>query len=113
MRSAAGRVRETDLPGGPPLGLGLSRSLQDAEEITMALAEGDELLLTTDGVLEARSASGEFFPLAERYAPAPRERPPADVLAALRRDLTDRAPELHDDSALVLLRYAPRRIRPA
>ncbi|MEO3768160.1 PP2C family protein-serine/threonine phosphatase [Streptomyces sp. B8F3] len=113
LRSAAGRVRETDLHGGPPLGLGLSRSLQDAEETVIALAEGDELLLATDGVLEARSAAGEFFPLAERYARAPRERPPAEVLAALRRDLADWAPELHDDSALVLLRYAPRRIRPA
>ncbi|AKH81771.1 transposase [Streptomyces sp. CNQ-509] len=113
LRSAAGRVREADLHGGPPLGLGLARSLQDVEETTMALAEGAELLLATDGVLEARSAAGEFFPLAERYARAPRERPPADVLAALRHDLADWAPDLHDDSALVLLRYAPRRIRPA
>lgn len=113
VRSAAGRVREACQHGGTPLGLGLSRSLADAEETTMALAEGDELLLTTDGVLEARSAAGEFFPLAERYARAPRGCPPADVLAALRHDLADWSPELHDDSALVLLRYAPRRIRPA
>lgn len=114
LRSAAGRVRQTDLRGGPPLGLGLPRSpLADVEETTMALAEGDELLLTTDGVLEARSAAGEFFPLAQRYACAPRGCPPADVLTALRRDLAAWAPEPQDDSALVLLRYAPRRIRPA
>ncbi|WBB60053.1 PP2C family protein-serine/threonine phosphatase [Streptomyces sp. WMMC500] len=113
VRSAAGRVREADLHGDPPLGLGLAKSTEGAQESAMALADGDELLLTTDGVLEARSAAGEFFPLAQRYARAPRGEPPADVLAALRRDLEDWAPGLHDDSALVLLRYAPRRIRPA
>ncbi|WP_407564202.1 PP2C family protein-serine/threonine phosphatase [Streptomyces sp. 184] len=113
LRSAAGRVREADLRGGPPLGLGLPKPAEAAEEVTMALAEGDELLLTTDGVLEARSTAGEFFPLAQHYARAPRGRPPAEVLAALRRDLAEWAPEPHDDSALVLLRYAPRRIRPA
>lgn len=113
LRSAAGRVRETGLQSGPPLGLGLSKLTVGAAESTVALAEGDELLLATDGVLEARSAAGEFFPLTGCYSRAPRGCPPAEVLAALRRDLADWAPEPRDDSALVLLRYAPRRIRPA
>ncbi|WP_344290599.1 PP2C family protein-serine/threonine phosphatase [Streptomyces synnematoformans] len=113
LRTAAGRVRETDVYSGPPLGLGLAKRLADVKESTVVLAEGDELLLATDGVLEARNAAGEFFPLPQHYARGPRHGPPAEVLAALRRDLADWTPELHDDSALVLLRYAPRRIRPA
>lgn len=113
LRTVGGRVHETGLPSSVPLGLGLPRSGYAEPERTMALAEGDELLLVTDGVLEARNAAGDFFPLAQRFASAPRNCPPAEVLAALRRDLADWTPEAQDDSALVLLRYAPRRIRPA
>lgn len=113
LRTRAGRVREAEVPSGTPLGTGLPETEEAVEERVVVLAEGDELLLSTDGVLEARGPAGEFFPLAQRYALAPRNCPPADVLAALRRDLEAWTAAPDDDSALVLLRYAPRRIRPA
>jgi serine phosphatase RsbU (regulator of sigma subunit) len=50
--------REIDLPGALPLGL-----VPDAqyEESTFDLHEGDHFALYTDGLLEARNASGELF----------------------------------------------------
>ena len=49
---------ELDLPGALPLGL-----VADAryEELTFDLNEGDHFALYTDGLLEARNASGELF----------------------------------------------------
>jgi serine phosphatase RsbU (regulator of sigma subunit) len=50
--------REIDLPGALPLGL-----VPDAiyEESTFDLHEGEHFALYTDGLLEARNASGELF----------------------------------------------------
>ncbi|WP_326799600.1 serine/threonine-protein phosphatase [Streptomyces sp. NBC_01808] len=75
----------------------------------LTLAPGDELLLVTDGVLEARNAADEFYPLAPRYAAClGPDAPPAEVLAALNADMRVYCGgELDDDSALVLLRYTP------
>jgi hypothetical protein len=49
---------EIELPGALPLGL-LATSKYD--EVTLQLAVGDHLLVYTDGLLEARTASGEIF----------------------------------------------------
>ncbi|AUH39425.1 PP2C family protein-serine/threonine phosphatase [Streptomyces sp. CMB-StM0423] len=85
-------------PGGTP-----------ARTTELILAPGDELLLVTDGALEARNAAGEFYPLAPRYAAClGPDDPPAEVLAALNADMRVYCGgELDDDSALVLLRYTP------
>lgn len=80
-----------------------------ARTTELVLAPGDELLLVTDGVLEARNAAGEFYPLVPRYAAClgPGDAP-AEVLAALNADVRVYCGgELDDDSALVLLRYTP------
>jgi serine phosphatase RsbU (regulator of sigma subunit) len=56
-----GRVVKTlHAPAGLPLGLiaGLDGTVSVAQE---SLEPGDRLLLYTDGVIEARSADGEFF----------------------------------------------------
>ncbi|WP_407562490.1 PP2C family protein-serine/threonine phosphatase [Streptomyces sp. 184] len=81
-----------------------------ARTTELVLAPGDELLLVTDGALEARDAAGRFYPLVPRYAacPGPAGDPPAAVLAALNTDMRAwSGGELDDDSALVLLRYMP------
>ncbi|MFF0725289.1 PP2C family protein-serine/threonine phosphatase [Streptomyces sp. NPDC004134] len=80
-----------------------------ARTTELILAPGDELLLVTDGALEARNAAGEFYPLAPRYAAClGPDDPPAEVLAALNADMRVYCGgELDDDSALVLLRYTP------
>lgn len=127
LRDRSGVVSELDMPAALPLGLGLGLSgdgtgaatpVGPAKEIELRLADGDELLLVTDGVLEARDKHGGFYPLAERYTAMPRDCTPGEMLAALRHDLevTCGANGLSDDSAVVLLRYspyAPRRIRPS
>ncbi len=67
-------VRE--LPPGDGLPLGLSELGQDPPPlIEVPLAHGETLLLVTDGVTEARDASGAFFPLREHVARALTEDP--------------------------------------
>ncbi|MFD7701539.1 PP2C family protein-serine/threonine phosphatase [Streptomyces caelestis] len=87
----------------PPLGLraltGESPGLQ-----VVSLDEGDQLLLYTDGVTEARDADREFYPLAEGLARHLCD-DPARTLAALHQELLDHVGgRLHDDAALLLLR---------
>jgi hypothetical protein len=50
--------RELALPGALPLGISAKA---DYAEIEFALAAGDHLALYTDGLLEARSSSGELY----------------------------------------------------
>ncbi|MEO3764288.1 PP2C family protein-serine/threonine phosphatase [Streptomyces sp. B8F3] len=139
VRNVAGEVREAPVAPHPPLGLGLLRATAPedgpaprgsgvvpatdpaidplaapapgapARTTELILAPGDELLLVTDGALEARNAAGEFYPLAPRYAAClGPDDPPAEVLAALNADMRVYCGgELDDDSALVLLRYMP------
>jgi serine phosphatase RsbU (regulator of sigma subunit) len=87
----------------PPLGLraltGETPSLQ-----VLPLADGDQLLLYTDGVTEARDHGREFYALAEGLARHVSDEP-ASTLAALEAELqTHVGGRLHDDAALLLLR---------
>jgi hypothetical protein len=50
--------RELELPGALPLGLDLATSYQ---QVDVQLREGDHFSLYTDGLLEARNASGELY----------------------------------------------------
>ncbi|WP_420803164.1 PP2C family protein-serine/threonine phosphatase [Streptomyces spiramyceticus] len=87
----------------PPLGLhaftGETPSLQ-----TLPFADGDQLLLYTDGVTEARNRDREFYPLVERVARHVSDEP-SRTLAALHDELLAHVGgRLHDDAALLLLR---------
>ncbi|MBZ9639232.1 PP2C family protein-serine/threonine phosphatase [Streptomyces sp. PSKA30] len=87
----------------PPLGLralsGEAPSLQ-----VLPFAEGDQLLLYTDGVTEARNHGREFYPLAEGLARHVCDEP-ARTLTALHDELLAHVGgRLHDDAALLLLR---------
>ncbi|MFJ4551699.1 PP2C family protein-serine/threonine phosphatase [Streptomyces sp. NPDC088817] len=92
----------------PPLGLGeLTRP--DYRVDTFTLEPGDVLLLHTDGVLEARSARGAFYPLAERAASWAHHRPSA-LVRHLRADLLAHVGgHLSDDAAVVAVQ---RTLRP-
>jgi hypothetical protein len=58
----------------PPLGMcGLAVPTRRAT--AFAFAPGDMLVLYTDGVIEARSPAGEFYPLAERLTTFPATSP--------------------------------------
>jgi serine phosphatase RsbU (regulator of sigma subunit) len=88
----------------PPLGLGLHDTAlpcpYDAD-----FAPGDQLLIYTDGVSEARGPDGVFYPLHERVHLLGDSDPEA-ALAALRADLRTYAGggAPHDDAAMMLLR---------
>ncbi len=71
---------------------------------TFAFAEGDVLLLYTDGVLEARDRTGAFYPLARRVTAWSGLRPQA-LLDRLCEDLLKHAAgnTLDDDAAMVAI----------
>lgn len=65
---------------------------------------GDQVLFYTDGVIEARSGTGEFYPLSERAYLLDGE-DPQGALDALRADLLHHVGRpLGDDAAMLLLR---------
>ncbi|WP_245655912.1 PP2C family protein-serine/threonine phosphatase [Microtetraspora fusca] len=87
----------------PPLGLAVLE-VDGPTPYEVPFATGDQVLLYTDGVIEARDRAGRFYPLAER-AHLLKENDPEAALEALRLDLVAHvdAP-LHDDAAMLLLR---------
>ncbi|GAA4880717.1 PP2C family protein-serine/threonine phosphatase [Kitasatospora terrestris] len=87
----------------PPLGLtGLGPAGVEVEDF--AFREGDLVLLYTDGVIEARNGSGDFYPLAERLGSWPSDDPEA-LLRGLCQDLLAHAGgSLGDDAAMVAIR---------
>jgi serine phosphatase RsbU (regulator of sigma subunit) len=87
----------------PPLGMsaltGETPSLQ-----VLPFTDGDQLLLYTDGVTEARNHSREFYPLAERVGRHLSDEPSRTVAALHDELLAHVGGRLHDDAALLLLR---------
>ncbi|CAL9336481.1 PP2C family protein-serine/threonine phosphatase [Streptomyces althioticus] len=87
----------------PPLGL---RALsEEAPRLQVVpFDDGNQLLLYTDGVTEARDADRAFYPLTEGVTRHLCDEP-ARTLAALHEDLLAHVGgRLHDDAALLLLR---------
>lgn len=91
------------LDGGrpaPPLGLsGLTEATHHVE--TFSFEAGDVLLLYTDGLIEARDASGKFFPLAGWLAGRNEQRPGALVRCIHKALLTYVGGRLGDDAAIL------------
>ncbi|MFR9796514.1 PP2C family protein-serine/threonine phosphatase [Streptomyces sp. MS06] len=87
-----------------PLGLG-AHGADAPEPFRVLFAPGDQLLLYTDGVTEARDEAGRFYPLDAR-AHLLKEADAHGALEALREDVVRHsAGPLHDDAAMLLLRY--------
>ncbi|MCX5053928.1 MULTISPECIES: PP2C family protein-serine/threonine phosphatase [unclassified Streptomyces] len=87
-----------------PLGLGLQGS-GSPEPFSVGFAPGEQLLLYTDGVTEARDENGDFYPLGER-AHLLKEADAQSALDTLREDLVRHAAgPPHDDAAMLLIRY--------
>ncbi|MFD9425692.1 PP2C family protein-serine/threonine phosphatase [Streptomyces sp. NPDC060054] len=89
-----------------PLGMAeLSREARTAEWFDFP--PGATLLVFTDGVTEARDASGDFYPLDDRLGRWAR-RGPREVLDSLHADLEDFSGGVRrDDVAALALRRAP------
>ncbi|MET7434715.1 MULTISPECIES: PP2C family protein-serine/threonine phosphatase [Streptomyces] len=69
--------------------------------------DGDMLLLYTDGVIEARSPDGAFYPLTERAVSVPASGPEA-LIRGIHHDLLDHIGHEPEDDAVLLVieRYA-------
>ncbi|MFJ7065759.1 PP2C family protein-serine/threonine phosphatase [Streptomyces sp. NPDC101115] len=96
-----GTVSTLEVDPGPPLGLGLA-DVMPGTVATVPLLPGDRLLLASDGVLEARDASGAFYPFTERLAGmtgAGLDELPDEIWA----DLSRFAPRIQDDVTLLIL----------
>ncbi|MDX2928646.1 MULTISPECIES: PP2C family protein-serine/threonine phosphatase [Streptomyces] len=101
-----GRVTTAHCDPAPPLGLGYL-SLTGVRIQTVEYAVGDTLLLYTDGVIEARSPQGEFYPLAKRVRSFPYSESPEVLLKRLRQDLlAHTGGHLSDDAALLAVTRA-------
>lgn len=94
----------------PPLGMGVL-DVEGPLPHRVLFRPGDQMLLYTDGVIEARDPEGRFYPLADRAFLLKEDNPEA-ALEALRVDLVAHvdAP-LHDDAALLLLRVYGRDLK--
>ncbi|MEV7869894.1 PP2C family protein-serine/threonine phosphatase [Streptomyces sp. NPDC088124] len=93
----------------PPLGLEefLGTSPMPVEKYVFE--PGDQLLLYTDGVLEARDTGGNFFDLPAHLARL-RDRPPQELLDRLRLFLVDHTRgHLADDAAMIVIERDTRR----
>ncbi len=106
IRRAGGAVEWAEV-GGLPLGTELGAQLGYAT-ITRQLSSGDLVILTSDGVIEAMSASGELFGF-ERMEQAVADGPAASaeaMLAHLRAavDAFVDGGEPHDDVTIVAVR---------
>ncbi|GGR09422.1 PP2C family protein-serine/threonine phosphatase [Streptomyces netropsis] len=89
-------------PTAPSPLLNLADLIGDHYSIdTFAFARGDQLLLYTDGVTEARARNGEFFPLADWMS---RQTPvqPRELLDGLHRDLLHYSSRGLDDDIAAL-----------
>ncbi|MCI3274829.1 PP2C family protein-serine/threonine phosphatase [Streptomyces cylindrosporus] len=107
----AGPAGVRQLPPGDGLPLGLGELAGDGPPPVrrVPLATGETLLLTTDGVTEARDGDGEFYPLAADLARAvaaePRVTEPRRLVAFVRdRTLRHCAGRLADDTTVFAVR---------
>jgi serine phosphatase RsbU (regulator of sigma subunit) len=95
-------------PAAPALPLGLGDMGEPVPRVdTVDFSPGDTLLLYTDGLIEARDASGAFYPLTERLRQWTRLTPD-ELLETIQRDLRRhvQAP-LADDVAVVAIQRTP------
>ncbi|MFF9391639.1 PP2C family protein-serine/threonine phosphatase [Streptomyces griseoluteus] len=106
MLVRADGTAEFPKPPGYALPLGLGMLCADGPALhRVAFAPGDQILLYTDGVTEARDADGSFYALGDR-AILLKDPDAEGALEALRADLVRHvAGPLHDDAAMLLLRY--------
>ncbi|MER6629897.1 PP2C family protein-serine/threonine phosphatase [Streptomyces sp. NPDC000987] len=87
-----------------PLGLEAPES-GGPKPYRVGFAPGDQLLLYTDGVTETRDPTGRFYPLPERVHLL-KDGDAHGALESLRKDVVRHAAgPLHDDAAMLLLRY--------
>ena len=108
-------VGEVAVEPGPPLGFGI----RDDAVVEASLQPGDRLLMFSDGVVEARSAQGEFFGLDRLLdlltrQESNRQSPPETLRRLIVAVLEHQQNMLQDDATVLLLEWAgdPRALLP-
>ncbi|MCF2533291.1 SpoIIE family protein phosphatase [Yinghuangia soli] len=103
-----GGLREIDVPSLLPLGFATLDATCEAPRPAPLRLDGDTtLLLYTDGLSEARNASGEFYPIAARLTrSAPSAPDPDDLIRRLDDDVRNWTHRLNDDITLIALSQA-------
>lgn len=105
LRDGRVSVLQSSAPA-PPLGLS-SLHPPGLHSDAFSFTDGDTLLLYTDGVIEARSPQGAFYPLAERAATFP-PTGPEELLRHLIQDVTAyTGGRLADDVAVLAIERTP------
>ncbi|WP_329458036.1 PP2C family protein-serine/threonine phosphatase [Streptomyces sp. NBC_01497] len=91
----------------PPLGICAPPPATGPRSEPFIFEPGDLLVLYTDGVVEARSPAGSFYPLAERVATFP-ARGPETMLRRIHEDLlAHTGGQPTDDVALLIIERVP------
>ncbi|WP_329223217.1 serine/threonine-protein phosphatase [Streptomyces sp. NBC_01485] len=105
-----GTATEVDVVPWTPLGLGLLEGAPLTAHV-LPLRPGDRLFLASDGVSEARDASGDFYPLLDRLpALAADAGSDGDLATTADRVWTDvlrHCPAVRDDVTMLVLAPAP------
>ncbi|MEV6290089.1 PP2C family protein-serine/threonine phosphatase [Streptomyces sp. NPDC051896] len=91
----------------PPLGLEDLMTGPAAAAESYAFEPGDRLLLYTDGVVEARNAAGDFFPLPEAMEAVSAVTPQQFLEELHQRLISHTADSLKDDVAMILIDRVP------
>ncbi|MEU3983265.1 PP2C family protein-serine/threonine phosphatase [Streptomyces sp. NPDC026672] len=112
VRATGGVVPVECADPAPPLGLSALSEGTPALQV-LPFADGDQLLLYTDGVTEARNHAREFYPLAEGLARHACDEPDRTLTALHDELLAHVGGRLHDDAALLLLHKPPAAARVA
>ncbi|MBP2579647.1 hypothetical protein J3A78_000125 [Streptomyces sp. PvR006] len=99
-------AREVQLPALLPLGFGSLDPDTVPTPVRLKLADDTVLLLHTDGLSEARDASGAFYPVIPRLRTAPTIRP-RDLITHLMTGLAQWTHDSADDIALIALTTSP------
>jgi serine phosphatase RsbU (regulator of sigma subunit) len=103
VRASGGVVAVEPTQPAPPLGLrALSGQIPGLQ--VLPFGDGDQLLLYTDGVTEARDRRRAFYPLVDGLARHVSEDPARTVSALHDELLAHVGGRLHDDAALLLIR---------
>ena len=104
-------TKETELLATPGTFLAITQDIDMVnQESTWQLADGDVLVLLTDGVTEAEDAKGSAFEYdgVTRVVEANAAKPVADIRDAVFDALLRHSPTLADDATIMVLRYAAR-----
>lgn len=105
------RVEEVDLKPAPVLGLRLSAPVKPGESTTVAFGAEDTLLAYSDGLVEARDADGNYYPLADHLDGLVVPASPRRLVEFVWDDAARFASKMDDDVSILAIKRVARSAR--